>query len=203
LKILIGGGVSFMFHLNRFSQELRERGVECKVVFDRDYIGEFPSKDLRRLFRTRKKFERLISAFKPDVVLIDRLSKFGLEVIKSDIPLFLIGRGNWWVQNEWDKKTVYKNWLIQKMVEMRSKDDEQVFERATAIICCSNYLVDVVKEHYPKQNVHIFVEGIDSSNWYITRGMKLNQRMDALISYLLLYTNLNYLCPLQRYVHSV
>ena len=90
MKILIGAGISFLHQLNEFSKELSKHGVECKVVIDRDYIGEFPSKELKGLFRTRKKFERLISTFKPDVVLIDRMSKFGLEVIKSGIPLFLI-----------------------------------------------------------------------------------------------------------------
>ena len=38
----------------------------------------------------RKKFDELISTFEPDAVLIDSMSKFGLEVIKTGIPLFLI-----------------------------------------------------------------------------------------------------------------
>ena len=173
MKILIGAGISFLHPLNEFSKELSKHGVECKVVVDRDYIGEFPSKELKGLFRTRKKFERLISTFKPDVVLIDRMSKFGLEVIKSDIPLFLIFRGHYWLQNEWNAKTIYKNRLKQKLVAMRFKDDEQVFERATAILPLCNYLVDVVREHYPKQNLHVFVEGIDSSKWYTEKGIEL------------------------------
>ena len=45
-----------MRHLDIYAKELRERGVECKVVSDRDYVGEFPSKDIRGFFRTRKKF---------------------------------------------------------------------------------------------------------------------------------------------------
>jgi len=181
LKILIGGGITFMFHLHKYAKELRERGVECKVVLDRDYIGEFPSKELKGLFRTRKKFERLISTFKPDVVLIDRMIQFGLEVIKSGIPLFLIVRGHYWLQNEWNAKTIYKNRLKQKLVEMRFKDDAQVFERATAILPLCNYLVDVVREHYPKQNLHVFVEGIDSSKWYTEKGIELKHPCVGLV----------------------
>jgi len=181
LKILIGAGISFLHQLNEFSKELSKHGVECKVVLDRDYIGEFPSKELKGLFRTRKKFERLISTFKPDVVLIDRMSKFGLEVIKSGIPLFLIVRGHYWLQNEWNAKTIYKNRLKQKLVEMRFKDDAQVFERATAILPLCNYLVDVVREHYPKQNLHVFVEGIDSSKWYTEKGIELKHPCVGLV----------------------
>ena len=181
MKILIGAGISFLHPLNEFSKKLNEHGVECEVVLDRDYIGEFPSKELRGLFRTRKKFERLISTFKPDVVLIDRMSKFGLEVIRSGIPLFLILRGHYWLQNEWNAKTVYKNRLKQKLVEMRFKDDAQVFERATAILPLCNYLVDVVREHYPKQNLHVFVEGIDSSKWYTEKGIELKHPCVGLV----------------------
>ena len=181
MKILIGAGISFLHPLNEFSKELSKHGVECKVVLDRDYIGEFPSKELKGLFRTRKKFEKLISTFKPDVVLIDRMSKFGLEVIKSGIPLFLIVRGHYWLQNEWNEKTIYKNRLKQKLVEMRFKDDAQVFERSTAILPLCNYLVDVVREHYPKQNLHVFVEGIDSSKWYTEKGIELKHPCVGLV----------------------
>ena len=170
-----------MWHLDIYAKELRERGVECKVVLDRDYVGEFPSKDIRGFFRTRKKFERLISTFKPDAVVIDRMSQFGFEVIKSGIPLFLICRGHYWLQNEWNLKTVYKNWLKGKLVKMRFKVDDQVFQNATAILVHCNYMIDVVKEHYPKQNVHVFQEGIDSSDWYETKGMKLKHPCVGLV----------------------
>ena len=181
MKILIGAGISFLYSLNEFSKELSKHGVECKVVLDHDYIVEFPSKAVKGLFRTRKKFERLISTFKPDAVFIDRMSKFGLEVIKSGIPLFLIFRGHYWLQNEWNAKTIYKNRLKRKLVEMRFKDDEQVFERATAILPLCNYLVEVVREHYPKQNLHVFVEGIDSSKWYTEKGMELKHPCVGLV----------------------
>ena len=170
-----------MWHLDIYAKELRERGVECKVVLDHDYIVEFPSKAVKGLFRTRKKFERLISTFKPDVVVIDRMSQFGFEAIKSDIPLFLICRGHYWLQNEWNLKTVYKNWLKGKLMKMRFKVDDQVFQNATAILVHCNYMIDVVKEHYPKQNVHVFWEGIDSSDWYETKGLKLKHPCVGLV----------------------
>ena len=170
-----------MWHLDIYAKELRERGVECKVILDRDYVGEFPSKDIRGWFRTKKKFERLISTFKPDVVVIDRMSQFGFEVIKSGIPLFLICRGHYWLQNEWNLKTVYKNWLKGKLMKMRFKVDDQVFQNATAILVHCNYMIDVVKEHYPKQNVHVFWEGINSSDWYETKGIKLKHPCVGLV----------------------
>ena len=109
------------------------------------------------------------------------MSQFGFEVIKSGIPLFIIIRGHYWMQNEWNLKTVYKNWLKGKLVKMRFKVDDQVFQNATAILVHCNYMIDVVKEHYPKQNVHVFQEGIDSSDRYETKGMKLKHPCVGLV----------------------
>jgi len=181
LRILIGGGITFLYSLQAFSEKLSEYGVECKVVKDRDYITDFPSKDVKGLFRSRKKFEKLLATFKPDAVLIDSMSKFGLEVIKSEIPLFLFMRGNYWLQNEWNFKTVYKNWFIRKLFQMRLKVDKQIFEGATAILALGNYIADVTKEHYPKKNIHVFKEGIESSNWYSEKGIELKHPCVGLV----------------------
>jgi len=181
LRILIGGGITFLYSLQAFSEKLGEYGVECKVVKDRDYITDFPSRDVKGLFRSRKKFEKLLATFKPDAVLIDSMSKFGLEVIKSEIPLFLFMRGNYWLQNEWNFKTVYKNWFIRKLFQMRLKVDKQIFEGATAILALGNYIADVTKEHYPKKNIHVFKEGIESSNWYSEKGIELKHPCVGLV----------------------
>lgn len=109
------------------------------------------------------------------------MSQFGFEAIKSGIPLFLICRGHYWLQNEWNLKTVYKNWLKGKLMKMRFKVDDQVFQNATAILVHCNYMIDVVKEHYPKQNVHVFWEGINSSDWYETKGIKLKHPCVGLV----------------------
>ena len=181
MRILIGGGITFLYSLQAFSEKLSEYGVECKVVKDRDYITDFPSRDVKGLFRSRKKFEKLLATFKPDAVLIDSMSKFGLEVIKSEIPLFLFMRGNYWLQNEWNFKTVYKNWFIRKLFQMRLKVDKQIFEGATAILALGNYIADVTKEHYPKKNIHVFKEGIESSNWYSEKGIELKHPCVGLV----------------------
>jgi len=181
LRILIGGGITFLYSLQAFSEKLSEYGVECKVVKDRDYITDFPSRDVKGLFRSRKKFEKLLATFKPDAVLIDSMSKFGLEVIKSEIPLFLFLRGNYWLQNEWNLKTVYKNRFIRKLIQMRLKVDKQIFEGATAILALGNYIADVTKEHYPKKNIHVFKEGIESSNWYSEKGIELKHPCVGLV----------------------
>ena len=181
MRILIGGGITFLYSLQAFSEKLGEYGVECKVVKDRDYITDFPSRDVKGLFRSRKKFEKLLATFKPDAVLIDSMSKFGLEVIKSEIPLFLFMRGNYWLQNEWNLKTVYKNRFIRKLIQMRLKVDKQIFEGATAILALGNYIADVTKEHYPKKNIHVFKEGIESSNWYSEKGIELKHPCVGLV----------------------
>ena len=93
--------------------------------------------------------------------MVDRPSKFALEIIKNEIPLFLLLRGHYWLKNEWNAKTIYKNWFIQKLLDIRFEVDKKVFLGATVILPLCNYLVDVVKEYYPKQNASVFIEGID------------------------------------------
>ena len=181
MKILIAGGISFLYQLRELSKKLNEHEIESKVVLDDDYVTDFPSKNIKGFFRTKKKFHKLISTFKPDVVLVDRPSKFALEIINSKIPLFLILRGHYWLQNEWNKKTIYKNWFLQKLLQIRFNIDKKVFDGATAILPLCEYLIDVVKEYHPQQNVSVFVEGIDSTNWEKYDGLKLNHPCVGLV----------------------
>jgi glycosyltransferase involved in cell wall biosynthesis len=64
---------------------------------------------------------------------------------------------------------------------MRFKVDEQIFEGATAILALGNYIADVIKEHYPEKNIHVFKEGIESSNWYVEKGIKLKHPCVGLV----------------------
>ena len=56
---------------------------------------------------------------------------------------------------------------------MRNDVAERVMANATALLPICNYLVGILKQHHPHQSTGVFVEGIDSSNWKKTKGMKL------------------------------
>ena len=120
MKVLIasgaGGGtakksIGKAFHLKELGEALKKIGVEYKLVSETDYISGFPSKNPKNWF-SKKKFYELINSYKPDVIFVDRQSHFGLESIKAGIPLFVYLRGHFWMEQEWAKKTIYKDCLL-------------------------------------------------------------------------------------------
>ena len=142
MRILIvsgaGGGTSKSsvgkyYHLRDFGESLTKFGVVYKLIRETDYVVGFPTKQLGKYFASKKKFKNLISEFKPDAVLVDRQSSFGLEVINNEIPLFTILRGLHWSEIEFAKETIYTNFLMRKILDMRAEISEKVFSGATAI----------------------------------------------------------------------
>jgi len=183
LRILIvsgaGGGTSKgsvgkYYHLRDFGDALSKFGIEYKLIRETDYVVGFPTKQLRKFFSSKKKFKKLILEFKPDAVLIDRQSDFGLEIVKTGIPLFVLLRGNHWSEIQFAKDTIYKDIVMKKVLDMRADVAEKVFAGATVILPICNYLINIVKEHHPKKKMDVFVEGVDSSKWYKKEGMRLH-----------------------------
>ena len=160
------GSVGKYYHLKDLGDALSRFDIECKLVRETDYVVGFPTKQLGKYFSSKKKFKKLINDFKPDAVLVDRQSSFGLEVIKNEIPLFTILRGLHWSEIKFAKETIYTNFLMRKILDMRAEISEKVFSGATAILPICEYLIDKIKEHHPKQNTEVFVEGVDSTKWY-------------------------------------
>ena len=190
MRILIasgaGGGsskksIGKFFHLKEFGETLKKMGIEYMLVKEIDYAVGFPTKQIRKYFSTKRKIDHLISDFKPDMVLVDRQSSFGLEIIKRKIPLFVLLRAHFWSEVELAKETIYKGGLMRKVVDMRSDVGEKVFAECTMILPICNYLVDIIREHHPKQKIDVFFEGIDSTRWYESTGMKLQHPCVGLI----------------------
>ncbi len=182
MRILIvsgaGGGTSKKsigkyFHLKDFGDALKKHDVEYKLISELDYFIGFPTKSLRKFFSSKKKLDELISEFKPDAVLVDRQGSFGLEIIKRNIPLFVLLRGHYWSEIEYAKNTIYKGMVMRKIVDIRAKVAEKVFAGSTEILPICKYLKDIVKEYYPTQKSSIFIEGVDDEKWYQTNDMEL------------------------------
>jgi len=182
LRILIvsgaGGGsskksVGKYLHLKSFGDELKKFNVEYKLINESDYVLGFPTKSLRKYFSSKNKLDKLISEFEPDVVLIDRQSNFGLEIIKRKIPLFVLLRGHYWSEIEYAKDTIYKGKIMRKVLDIRANVAEQVFAGSTEILPICHYLKEIVKEHHPTQKSSVFIEGVDAKKWYKTNGMEL------------------------------
>jgi len=167
------GSIGKYFHLKDFGEALAKSNIDYKLVKETDYVIGFPTKQIGKFLSSKKKFKKLIESFKPDAVLVDRQSDFGLEVIKSGIPLFVILRGHYWSELEFAKETIYKNPLMRKIVDLRGEIAEKVFAGATAILPVANYLTNIIKEHHPQQSIEVFVEGVDDARWYKQDGMQL------------------------------
>jgi len=173
LKILIGGSSTFFFHLKEFSDTLNKLGVESKLVFDADYSDGFPSRKIRKWFQKRKKFTKLIEEFKPDAIFIDRQRHFGIDALKANIPLFVLLRGHYWSEINWNKKTMYKSLPKRIALSQWEKLGKEIFNGATAILPICKYLEKITNKFVPGKSTSIFSEGVDASRWYQVKGMNL------------------------------
>ena len=173
MKILIGGSSTFFFHLKEFSDTLNKLGVESKLVFDADYSDGFPSRKIRKWFQKRKKFTKLIEEFKPDAIFVDRQRHFGIDALKANIPLFVLLRGHYWSEINWNKKTMYKSLPKRIALSQWEKLGKEIFNGATAILPICKYLEKITNKFVPGKSTNIFSEGVDASRWYQVKGMNL------------------------------
>ena len=182
MKLLIAyGSLGKLFHLKEFSNALEKQNVQVKLVKDTDVSKGFPSKKISDWFNGDKKFKELIMEFKPDAIFADRQSHFALHAIRSEVPTFILLRGNYWQEYFWGMKTLGSNLKTRTLIWFRNRIAEKVFERATAVLPICKYLEDVVKERYPNQNTGVFMEGINSTRWYHTEKMELQHPCIGLV----------------------
>ena len=174
MKLLIGGSKSKLFHLHEFSRAISKYDVECKVVHDVEVYAGFPSKKISDWFQTRKKFNELVSEFKPDLVLIDNPhAYFGLAAIKANLPLVVHLRGDYWSEIKWSRETQYKTPHRRFALWYKNKIGEKCLEKSVAILPLSNYLKKVVGEHFPEKIIETMYQGINPSLWFPVELMEL------------------------------
>lgn len=171
--MLIGGASSKFFHLKEFAYELTKFGVEYKLVSDSDFYDGFPSREISHWFQTRKKFENLIKEFRPDAVLIDRQRHFGLATIRSNLPLLVHLRGDFWSEIKWARETLYKPLHKRIVLNQWEKIAKECFSNASLILPICKYLENRTKEFYPNKKTQVMYQGITSSHWYPSDGLKL------------------------------
>ncbi len=183
MRLLIGGSSTFFFHLKEFSDTLNKLGVESKLVFDADYSDGFPSRKIRNWFQTRKKFTKLIDEFKPDAIFIDRQRHFGIDALKANIPLFVLLRGHYWSEINWNKKTMYKSLPKRIALSQWDKLGKEIFNDATAILPICKYLEKITNKFVPDKPTSVFFEGIDASKWWVGDGPLRDRMLSELDSY--------------------
>lgn len=174
MKLLIGGSKSKLFHLEEFSRAVSKYGIDCKVVHDIEVYSGFPSKKISGWFQTRQKYEKLINGFKPDLILIDNPSShFGLAAIKSNLPLIVHLRGDFWSEIKWARETLYKTLHRRFALWYKKRIGDECLEKSSAILLLSNNLKKIVQEHFPEKIVETMYQGINPSLWFPVESMEL------------------------------
>jgi len=181
LKIVIGAAQHKFSHLQEFANMFEKLGGHYKLVLDTDYVNGFPSKNFKNWFNPNKKFKKLISEFNPDLVFIDRQSQFGVAAIKSHIPLFVHLRGDYWSELTWSKQTINSSIRSKGILYFKDKIVKQCFEKAHVILPLSNYLSNVVRDHYPEKPIETFHQGINPDLWYDVKPMDLKHPCVGLV----------------------
>ena len=181
MKLLIGGASSKFFHLKEFGDAITKFGIEYKLVNDVDVIDGFPSRKISNWTQSMKKFNKIIEEFKPDAIFADRQRHFGIASIKSNVPLILHLRGDFWNEIDWAKNSIYKSFPKNIAIRKWEKIGLENFEGAKVIMPICKYLENIVNHKYPKKNTYVLQSGIDSSKWFNESGMSLKHPCVGLV----------------------
>ena len=154
---------------------LQKNGLKCKLIYDIEYSNKFFDINIKNRLGKQKKLKKLLDEFLPDVVLLDRLSAIGTEIIKADIPLFILLRGDFWEESKWAKETIYTSPQKRLSFLKNQRSAKICFNNASMILPISKYLEKVVRKNIPGKMVELFpVDGRDPSEWNLMQGMNLN-----------------------------
>jgi len=173
LKVLIGGAKSKLFHLKEFGEALTKINIEYKLVEDAKIYNKFPSRKIKDWFQTKRKFNSLVSEFKPDIVFIDRPSHFGLAVLDSKIPLYIHLRGDYWSEMKWARDTLYKLPHERFSLWCKMMIAQKCFNGAETFLPICNYLNEITKTRFQNKRVETLYQGIDAAKWYTVKPMNL------------------------------
>tara|TARA_B110000014_G_scaffold89423_1_gene61459 strand:- start:396 stop:1484 length:1089 start_codon:yes stop_codon:yes gene_type:complete len=181
-RILVIGDKSRFIHLEKFLLELEKKDVETKLIYDLEYTDKFFELNLIKRNRKKNSFNILLENFKPDIILVDRISKIIEKIIEKKIPFWILLRGNYWEELSWAKKTIYKS-RKQKISSSRNeKLVDYCFKHSDLILPISKYLEKEVETRYPNTNICLFpADGRNPDEWNTIDGKQLKHPCVGLI----------------------
>jgi len=174
LKLLIAVDESRFVYLRQFGDALKNHGFEYKLIDDLDiyYQNNLSNKYLKWI-KIPKKFQDIIQEFKPDIVFTERVSHFSSLVLKSNIPLIIFLRGDYWMEVKLGMITIYKSKNKRMEIWIKQRIAHKCFNESTLIFPICKYLEKIVKEHYPDKPTEVLYQGIEPKDWYPQKGMNL------------------------------
>jgi len=173
MKILFAVDKTRFFYIKQLITELEKNDIICRIIDDLDIYdnSKFGKKYLRWL-KTPRKFQNIIEDFKPDFVFTERVSHFSSLVIKTQIPLIIFLRGNFWQEVELGKKTIEKSTLSHLEINMKNRFADKCFSEAHTILPICSYLKKITDEKYPEKKIQVLYQGIHKSDWYNEKGFE-------------------------------
>jgi glycosyltransferase involved in cell wall biosynthesis len=173
MKLLIAEDKSRASHLDEFCIELEKLGIECKIIGDLDIFNDDGLiKKYSKYISTPHKFKKLINEFKPDIILVERVSQFVSLVIKSKISFVFFLLGNFWSEIDFAKK--HAGSIQEKIkISMKERMAEKCFSNAEIIFPICNYLEKIVNEKYPNKKTAVMYQGISMSKWKSVKSKNL------------------------------
>ncbi len=204
MKILIGGSTSKIFHLKELQDELISLGIETKLVIDTEIYDGFPSRNLKKWFQTKGKFNKLINDFKPNAIFIDRQhTLFDVAAVETKIPVFVLLRGDYWSEIKWAKETLYKGIVMKTVIKIKEKRAEKCFQDSTMILPICDYLENIVKDNYPEKPTKVLYQGIDPKKWYPSKGLTLKHPCVGLLQGAVIWGKTKEMLVLQKVLESM
>jgi len=174
MKLLIAADKTRFHNLKQFADELVKYGIEYKLIDDSD-IYDAPNilHKYSRWFKTPKKFQKIITEFKPDAIFTERYSRFSLLVIKHNIPLWIYMGGDHWTEiKQFYAKTKISTF---RKIELwyKNKISEKCFRESEIIFVDDEYMKKIVKNRFPNKKIGLMFQGIKESEWIENEKMVL------------------------------
>jgi len=174
MRILIVGNKNRFIHLEEFVDELEKLGVICKLIHDLDFIEKSTSMNLRNLIKKKIQIEQILDNFKPDMILLDRITKLNKIFLKKKIPTIILLRGNYWEEVEWAKKTTYNSPIKHLSYKRNIELVDSSFKKSVLILPISKYLESEVRKRYPDKKIELlYADGRNPTKWNISQNTKL------------------------------
>jgi len=161
---------------------LQKNDIKCKLIYDMEYSNKFFDINIKNRLEKQKKLKKLLDEFGPDVVLLDRLSGIATEITKTNIPLFILIRGDFWEESKWARETIYTSPQKRLSFFKNQRFAKACFNNASVILPISKYLENVVRKNIPGKKVELLpADGRDPSEWNQISGMSLKHPCVGLV----------------------
>ena len=203
MKILIAGSPSKIFHLHEFGKALQIFNIKTKVVIDSEIYDGFPNRKISKWFQNKKQFKKLISEFKPDLIIVDRQRHFALAASELKIKLIILLRGDYWEEMKWAKETIYSSFFKKIILKKWEKMSNIVFKKSEFIIPICKYLESKTNDMIPNKKTFVMHQGINTKNWYPVVGPKLNHPCIGLVQSAVIWGKTKEMLILEEIIKSM